>query len=69
LLSLQLIGASRRASDHLSMNCTGHSRLLPVDDRSANLAVLDAILAGVDPGLAAAGPGEAALRALPEHSQ
>ncbi|MFC4932881.1 PAS domain S-box protein [Massilia sp. GCM10023247] len=44
-----------------------HTRILLVDDQPANLAVLEAILAGLADSLVAVGSGEAALRALLEH--
>ncbi|MGX4642524.1 hybrid sensor histidine kinase/response regulator [Massilia sp. SYSU DXS3249] len=43
------------------------ARILLVDDQPANLAVLEAILAGLADSLVAVGSGEAALRALLEH--
>ncbi|QNA99984.1 two-component system response regulator [Massilia sp. Se16.2.3] len=50
------------------MNCTVQPRILLVDDQSANLAVLEAILAGVGAVLVAVRSGEAALRELLEHA-
>ena len=49
------------------MSAAVHTRILLVDDQPANLAVLEAILAGIADSLVAVESGEAALRALLEH--
>jgi PAS domain S-box-containing protein len=57
-----------RATSHAHpMSPVVHTRILLVDDQPANLAVLEAILAGLADSLVAVQSGAAALRALLEH--
>ena len=51
------------------MSAAVQPRILLVDDQPANLAVLEALLAGVDAELVSVDSGEAALRALLEGAQ